>query len=71
MLAIEWTNKRVRIVEGTATGETIKLTSAFLLDVPDSIDAGDAERVGEFIRSELTKRKIKDRRRRFVLIVET
>jgi Tfp pilus assembly PilM family ATPase len=62
MLAIEWTNKRVRIVEGTAAGETIKLTSAFLLDVPDSIDASDAGRVGEFIRSELAKRKIKDRR---------
>ncbi|MBY0586660.1 hypothetical protein K2X85_05755 [bacterium] len=62
MLAIEWTNKRIRIVEGQASGETIKLSNAFLLDVPDSIDASDPDRVGEFIRVELSRRKIKDRR---------
>jgi Tfp pilus assembly PilM family ATPase len=67
MLAIEWTNKRVRIVEGQASGESIKLSNAFLLDVPDSIEASDPERVGEFIRVELSRRKIKDRRAAFCI----
>lgn len=62
MLAIEWTNKQIRVVEGTVTGETVKVNDAFSVDLPESVEGDQADQVGFFIRSELNKRGIKERR---------
>ena len=62
MLAIEWTSKKIRVVEGQASGESVKLEAAFTVDLPESIDASHPEEVGAFIKTQLTKQGLKERR---------
>lgn len=62
MLAIEWTNKQLRVVEGQAAGESLRLSAAFEVEIPEHIDAGDPEAMGGFIRTQLNARGIKERR---------
>lgn len=61
MLAIEWTNKQIRVVEGKASGESVKLDAAFVIDLPDRVELSDPDQVGQFIRGELSRRRIKER----------
>lgn len=62
MLAIEWTNKQLRVVEGQAAGESVRLNTAFELDIPEAIDAGNPEALGLFIRTKLSEGGIKEKR---------
>ena len=54
--------QEVRVVEGQASGESVKLEAAFAVDLPESIDASNPEEVGTFIKSELAKQGLKERR---------
>lgn len=62
MLAIEWTSKKIRVVQGQASGESVKLEAAFAVDLPESTDASNPEEVGAFVKSQLTKHGLKERR---------
>jgi Tfp pilus assembly PilM family ATPase len=62
MLAIEWSNRQLRIVDGASSGESVKLAAAFAVNIPERVDASNPEAVGGFIRTTLLERGIKDRR---------
>lgn len=53
MLALDWNLRRLRILQGKVNRGELSLSKAASLDIPESVDRGDAKAMGAWIKDQL------------------